>query len=62
MFSLLGFVDVMVGIIRLVSLDPAEQLWRTWRIGTGQSVASISATPWVTPLPGGGATGLKLVF
>jgi hypothetical protein len=61
MFSLLGFVDVMVGVIRLVSLDPAEQLWRTWRIGTGQSV-SVSATPWVTPMPGGAATGLKLVF
>ena len=59
LFSVLSLLDVTVGIARLFSLDPAERLWRTWRIGTGRTV---SFHPWIAPTLGGAAAGTTISF
>ncbi len=59
LFSSLGVVDVALGVVRLIDLDPVERLWRTWRIGTNQPLA---LRPWAAPLRAGGIMGVALAF
>jgi hypothetical protein len=58
-FQLLAVMDVTVGVIRLVSVDPVERIWRTWMLGTGRGV---QARSYFAPVVGGATGGFTLSF
>lgn len=53
-----SFVGIIGGAVQLAVPGPIEQLWRTWRVGTGRSPVGTRFTPLLGP----GGAGFALTF